>query len=282
LKEDQPLLKRLSRPPKDRLRPTEYSYNSHKYSKPISELVKKCTKVLTLVQKHEYSVPFLKPVDYLALNIPDYPLIVKEPMDLSRIEKKLRTGLYSNPMQFAADMRKIWSNAILYNPKSSPIYVMTVAIAEYFESIYKEVEENPFPDQSNEYLDKKVSKLEKKMDEIVNFVPGESNKIDAVPYLEKPMNNNEKRALSLGIKSLAPESLVGVREIIVEECPTLASAGTIEFDLAVLDTSVLRKLERFVKSKQNKAKMDRKVAHRKEMKLKAAKDRIEEEKVVPF
>jgi hypothetical protein len=35
LKDDQPLLMRLSRPPKERLRPTEYSYNSHKYTNPI-------------------------------------------------------------------------------------------------------------------------------------------------------------------------------------------------------------------------------------------------------
>lgn len=279
LKEDQPLLKRLSRPPKDRLRPSEYSYNSHKYTKPMSELVKKCGKVLSMVQKHEYSLPFLKPVDYIALNIPDYPLIVKEPMDLSRVEKKLKTGLYSNPMLFAVDVRKIWSNAILYNPKSSPIYTMTVAIADFFEKLYKEVEENPFQDQTNDYLEKKVGKLEKKMDEIVNFAPGLGNRIESVAYLEKPMTALEKKALSMGIKGLAPESLVGIRDIIIEECPKLAAEGHIEFDLGTLDTRVLRKLERYVKSMNNKAKMDRKLAHRKEMKLKAANDKIDEENV---
>ena len=61
---DDILIKRPSRPSKDRLRPTEYSYGVPKFTKNISELVKKCQKVLQQVQKHKYSQPFLKPVDY--------------------------------------------------------------------------------------------------------------------------------------------------------------------------------------------------------------------------
>ncbi len=118
------------------------------------------------MQKHEYSPPFLKPVDHVALDIPDYPLIIKEPMDLSKVEKKLRSGLYANPMQFATDMRKIWANAILYNPKSTAIHSMTLVIRDFFEKIYKPVEENPFTDTENDFIHAKVAKVDKRLEEL--------------------------------------------------------------------------------------------------------------------
>jgi hypothetical protein len=58
------------------------------------------------------------------------------------------------------------------------------------------------------------------MDEIVNFAPGLGNRIESLAYLEKPMTALDKKALSMGIKGLAPQSLVGISDIIIEECPT--------------------------------------------------------------
>lgn len=256
------------------MRPTEYAYGTQKFSKPISELIKKCTKLLSQVQKHQYAGPFLKPVDYVALNIPDYPLIVKEPMDLSKVEKKLRSGAYINPMQFASDVRKIWSNAILYNPKISPIYNMTVSISDFFEEIYKPVEENPYIDQNNEYLDKRVGKLEKKLNEIVNFNSGGKNN-DQNEYLDTPMNLEEKKVLTFAIKSLPPENLIGIRDIVCEANPSLRQQPEISFDIAKLENKVLRKIERYVRSKLMMVKMNKKIAAKKELKLKAEHDRAE-------
>lgn len=235
----------------------------------MSELVKKCAKVLTQIQKHEFAGPFLKPVDHVALNIPDYPLIVKEPMDLSKVHKKLHTGLYSNPIQFATDMRKIWSNAILYNPKSSPIYEMTLVMADLFEKLFKPVEENPFIDNQNEYLQKRVSKLDKKMEEIVNYA-GFGDQSSGL--MDKPMTLEEKKILALNIKALQPEHYPGIRDIICQSRGESNDKNEIEFDISKLPTQTLRKLDRFVKSKLMMLKMNKKIAARKELKLKAEHD----------
>jgi len=72
-----------------------------------NEALKKCVKILQLLKKHKSAGPFLLPVDADDLNIPDYYTIVKEPMDLSNVEKNLKKGLYTSPLQFAADVRKI-------------------------------------------------------------------------------------------------------------------------------------------------------------------------------
>lgn len=269
MKEDAPLVRRISRPPKDRLRPTEYTYGAHKFSKPISELVKKCSKVLAQIQKHEFAGPFLKPVDHVALGIPDYPLIVKEPMDLSRVHKRLNTGMYPNPMAFAADMRKIWANAILYNPKNSPIHEMTLVMSEFFEKLYKPIEENPFSDNQNEYLQKRVTKLDKKMEEIRNY---SGTGAEGYGLMDKPMTLEEKKILALHIKGLHPEHYAGIRDIVCQSRGETTNKEVIEFDINKLPTATLRKLERFVKSKLMMLKMNKKIAQRKELKLKAEND----------
>ena len=47
---------------------------------------------------------FAKPVDHVALNIPLYPTIVKTPMDLQTIERKLAANEYAELDDFATDV----------------------------------------------------------------------------------------------------------------------------------------------------------------------------------
>lgn len=253
------LVKRPSRPSKERLRPTEYSYGPPKYVKTISELVKKCQKVLQLVQKHEFAQPFLKPVDYLSLNIPDYPIIVKEPMDLSKVDKKLRGGSYSNPMQFAADMRKIWSNAILYNPSDTPIHEMTLKISDYFEKVYQPVEENPFSDPSDDFLPPKIAKVVSRLEELKNNTPDK----EWQTLVGEPLSYGDKLALLELLTLLPPEHFGDVREILTEQNESFKLLDDIEIDLTKLNTTVLRKLERYLKNKSSlTARYSKKLAAR--------------------
>ena len=54
----------------------------------------RCAAVLAALQKHECALIFSEAVDHVALNIPDYPEIVKRPMDLGTVKKKLEAGAY--------------------------------------------------------------------------------------------------------------------------------------------------------------------------------------------
>lgn len=49
------------------------------------------------------------------LNIPDYFEIVKEPMDLGTIQKHLEEHVLVTREDFAAEVRKVFDNAMLYN-----------------------------------------------------------------------------------------------------------------------------------------------------------------------
>ena len=51
----------------------------------VSDHMKSCLKILQGLKRHSYAWPFVKPVDPVELNIPDYFDIVKNPMDLGTI-----------------------------------------------------------------------------------------------------------------------------------------------------------------------------------------------------
>lgn len=68
-----------------------------------------------MLKNSKTSWPFREPVDYINLGIPHYIDIVKEPMDLSKIEQNLRSGQYATPTQFHADINKIIRNSYTFN-----------------------------------------------------------------------------------------------------------------------------------------------------------------------
>jgi len=80
------------------------------------------------------AVPFRTPVDPNALGIPDYFEIIKKPMDMSQIKRKLDIGAYTDPWQFVNDVFLMFENAWTYNRKTSRVYRYCSKLAEVFEA----------------------------------------------------------------------------------------------------------------------------------------------------
>lgn len=59
--------------------------------------------------------------------------IVKSPMDLSTIKRKLDTGQYQEPWQYVDDIWLMFNNAWLYNRKTSRAYKYCSKLSEVFE-----------------------------------------------------------------------------------------------------------------------------------------------------
>ena len=53
------------------------------------------------------------------MQIPDYPDIVKNPMDFGTIKKKLNAYSYKSGQDFLTDMKLVFENCILYNGVSN-------------------------------------------------------------------------------------------------------------------------------------------------------------------
>uniref|UniRef100_A0A3Q3Q8H8 histone acetyltransferase n=1 Tax=Monopterus albus TaxID=43700 RepID=A0A3Q3Q8H8_MONAL len=86
-----------------------------------------------LYRQDPESLPFRQPVDPMLLGIPDYFDIVKNPIDLSTIKRKLDTGQYQEPWQYVEDVWLMFNNAWLYNRKTSRVYKYCTKLAEVFE-----------------------------------------------------------------------------------------------------------------------------------------------------
>ena len=65
------------------------------------------------------SADFRLPVDYVTFGIPDYPLIVKKPMDLGTVKKNLSSNFYETVEDCLSDIMLIWDNCKLYNSNDS-------------------------------------------------------------------------------------------------------------------------------------------------------------------
>ncbi|KAJ8934660.1 hypothetical protein NQ318_017026 [Aromia moschata] len=86
-----------------------------------------------LYRQDPESIPFRQPVDPHTLGIPDYFDIVKKPMDLSTIKRKLDIGQYADPWEYVDDVWLMFDNAWLYNRKTSRVYRYCTKLAEVFE-----------------------------------------------------------------------------------------------------------------------------------------------------
>lgn len=97
---------------------------------------------------------FLEPVDVEGLGLTDYLDIVKHPMDMSTIKKKLKLNNYNTIQDVMSDLHLVWSNCKLYNQEGSEIYLLAVsmekACKKFYEKIFKEA-----PKQDNKEKEKK-------------------------------------------------------------------------------------------------------------------------------
>ena len=97
------------------------------------EALAACKAVVRDLRKHKDCGPFLEPVDWKALGIPDYPTIIKRPMDLGTVMKRLESNQYSSVLDVAADIELVWSNAMTYNQDESYIYAIANDLKTYSE-----------------------------------------------------------------------------------------------------------------------------------------------------
>ncbi|XP_062191594.1 transcription factor GTE9-like isoform X2 [Phragmites australis] len=103
-------------------------------------LFKQCSHLLKRLMTDKWGKPFLAPVDVVKCGIPDYFDVIKQPMDLGTVQKKMKSGMYSTPRDFAADVRLTFSNAMTYNPVNNDFHVMAKALSKTFESGWRLIE----------------------------------------------------------------------------------------------------------------------------------------------
>ncbi|KAJ3372619.1 hypothetical protein GGF31_001639 [Allomyces arbusculus] len=79
---------------------------------------KKCRKIARKLREKKSADPFLKPVT----GVRKYYDVIKQPMDLSTIRKKLEDREYATVGSFEADVNRMFDNCFKFNAKDDPYY----------------------------------------------------------------------------------------------------------------------------------------------------------------
>jgi bromodomain-containing factor 1 len=129
--------------------PNTASSNGHAESRLTLQQLRFLASTVRTLKKLKDAMPFLLPVDPIALNIPHYPSIVKHPMDFSTIERKLNSSnptkpdpnlsnpRYYNAEELIADVRLMVSNAVTFNGPDHVVAQMGKRMEETFDKQLK-------------------------------------------------------------------------------------------------------------------------------------------------
>ncbi|CAA7264706.1 unnamed protein product [Cyclocybe aegerita] len=105
-----------------------------------AEQLKHCGKILQELhrkQHYAFASPFYEPVDWVRMELPHYPRIVKKPMDLSTIRKKLDNGDYETAQNFYDDFKLMIRNCFLFNPSGTPVNIAGQELQRLFDEKWK-------------------------------------------------------------------------------------------------------------------------------------------------
>lgn len=105
---------------------------------------RRCERLLLHIFCHELSIGFREPV---ASSVPNYYKIIKQPMDLKKVKRKLQlrsSQYYKSVQEFVDDMRLIFKNCAKYNEAGSEMAISGKAVSLYFEEKLQEI----FPDHN--------------------------------------------------------------------------------------------------------------------------------------
>lgn len=102
--------------------------------------MKFCTKLIneliTNKKCQHFNWPFLEPVDAEIMKLYDYYEIIKEPMDLSTVKKKMEFKQYANADEVRSDIILMCNNCFLYNPADQPVHKLGKQLLVYKFTFY--------------------------------------------------------------------------------------------------------------------------------------------------
>ena len=150
---------------------------------------KKLDNIFKTMENDPQAIDFLVPVDYVALNILDYPTIITHPMDLGTVKKNLEDGEYKIFQDFMSDINLIWKNCKTYNKAGSDI----VKMATHCEKKMKALIDKQFKNYQSKSNNKK-------------------NNTSNLTY-------EQKKKLIENIRELNNDTLTQIVKIILKDCP---------------------------------------------------------------
>ncbi|PIN03136.1 Transcription initiation factor TFIID, subunit BDF1 [Handroanthus impetiginosus] len=247
-------------------RRTEAVKQGQSQSNDIVMLMKQCETLLGRLMSHQHAWIFNVPVDVVKHNIPDYFNVIKHPMDLGTVKNKLLSGQYSSPMEFAADVRLTFKNAMTYNPVGHDVHIMAGVMSKYFEVRWKPIEKK-IPATAYESIAPKSSVIVEPENTYVP--PTKKHKTTSVENkVKKQMNKQgmsdfEKQKLSAELEDSMAELPDNIIDFLKESTlnGSQINEDEIEIDIDILNDDTLYTLRKLMDDyllgkQKNKTKLE--------------------------
>ncbi|CAA0827281.1 Transcription factor GTE10 [Striga hermonthica] len=214
-------------------------------------LMKQCDALLTRLMGHQQAWIFNEPVDIVKHNIPDYFNVIKHPMDLGTVKSKLHSNQYSNPMDFAADVRLTFRNAMTYNPVGHTVHIMADAMSKFFETRWKPIEKKISSRVDESTITKSSGVMET---ESAYLHPAKKQKTTSVENnvrheIEKRvMGEGERQKLGMDLEEYLAELPDNIVSFLKESTfnSSQVSEDEIEIELDTLSDEILFKLRKLL------------------------------------
>ncbi len=101
------------------------------YSMPQDDYIY-CTNILYTVRIHDLAGPFTAPIDP---GFKEYFKVIKKPVDLLSMGRKLHEGKYTSKKHFLKDMEQIFVNCKLFNTPESELYEDGAKLEAYYREL---------------------------------------------------------------------------------------------------------------------------------------------------
>ncbi|EFX77367.1 hypothetical protein DAPPUDRAFT_27648, partial [Daphnia pulex] len=88
--------------------------------------------VLLALWNHKYAWPFHEPVDTIKHGLTDYFKVIKFPMDLGTVKKRLQNNYYWSATDCIRDINNIFDNCYTYNDPSQDVVKMGQQLGKIF------------------------------------------------------------------------------------------------------------------------------------------------------
>ncbi|XP_039573631.1 bromodomain-containing protein 2, partial [Passer montanus] len=88
--------------------------------------------VMKALWKHQFAWPFRQPVDAVKLGLPDYHKIIKQPMDMGTIKRRLENNYYWGAAECMQDFNTMFTNCYIYNKPTDDIVLMAQTLEKLF------------------------------------------------------------------------------------------------------------------------------------------------------
>ncbi|KAK1354746.1 hypothetical protein POM88_048002 [Heracleum sosnowskyi] len=265
-------------PDRESKRSKTVELNSTEIRKVEGAMMRKCSAILSKLMHHKNGWVFNKPVNAVALRLPDYHRIVKRPMDLGTVKSNLENRLYGTPLDFKKDVKLTFDNAISYNEEGDDVHTMATDLLDLFEKLFESAYEKYEVERQRVIFEQRksslplaeftqddaqtlcdVAPLVKTLDtkdckeaakKSVSKKQRTVSEVKENPKVRGNMSDFEREQLGLVlVQDMAGKYLDEIVQIMDKRNPEMMKPdehGTVELDVYALDNETLWDLHKFV------------------------------------